>query len=231
MAQRVPVKRPDPVPDPEPVAVLIEAPLDADILADEFDAMLAVADELEESAAATISSPAVPASTPISIPRKSLLDLIGNTHSTPRISPLRQTVTRAHAWLNRHQLSVIASVVVIAVGMFGISYAWTRSTDLRRYDELKQVLARIDQQRRTPEPDFAPIRHQIERIIDEYPKALMREGAGRRNPVKQNLLFVSRDILPDMLKADLKTRTVAELHLASRLDDLGRALGRDKPRM
>ena len=81
-----------------------------------------------------------------------------------------------------------------------------RSADIQRYLELQRILKELNNQRSAPQPNFGPAQAMIERVLSEYPRKLLRDGASRRYPVRQKMLFIARDILPTMLKCDLKDR-------------------------
>lgn len=220
MAQRVPKPRPEPVPEAPPVEVIAE---ETDILGDDFENMLAMAEELAEAD----GSPAGSGQTSDMVfPRGSLVDLIGGIPiPEAKVHPTVALLRRAHSWIVHHRIVAVVAALVIIVGGSWSAYATGRSPDAQRHAEFQQILETLRQQRMKPHPDFTSVRGQIEKLMNEIPDVLLREGAGRRNPVKQELLFVSRDLLPEILKTDLKSESVAERHMASRLFEIGQALG------
>lgn len=220
MAQRVPIPRPEPEPEDPPVEVIAE---ETDILGDDFENMLAMAEELS---GADESPPGPGQASDMVFPRGSLVDLIGGIPiPEAKVHPAVALLRRTQAWVVHHKIVAVAAALVIIVGGSWSAYATGRSPDAQRYVEFQQILETIRQQRMKPQPDFNPVRAQIEKIMHEVPDVLLREGAGRRHPVKQELLFVSRDLLPEILKTDLKSESVAERHMASRLFEIGQALG------
>lgn len=241
MAERVPIARPDPVVATEEATVEeVSAYDEAAIPRTDLEEMLALADQLVESADVELSadfsrsgsqsSGADSAqSTAVGVfPTTPLLDLIGRSVGASRQQKARSAwvvVRGVQSWMIRHQLVSIAAAALIVIGGAWSAYAVGRSADVQRFHELHAVLDSIVEQRRSARPDFTPIQTRIRQIVHDYPDALLKEGASRRNPVKQNLLFVARDILPTMLKADLRTPTIAEKHMASRLTEIGQALG------
>lgn len=220
MAQRVPKPRPEPEPEVLPVEMIT---VEADIPGDDFDSMLAMAEEL---AGEGNGPPEFGHGSDTSFPTGSLVDLIGGIPAPePKIHPAVALLRRTHTWIVHHKIVAIAAALLVIVGGSWSAYATGRSPDLQRYVEFQQVLETLRQQRMRPQPDFVSVRGQIEKLMNEIPDVLLREGAGRQSPVKQELLFVSRDLLPEILKTDLKSESVAERHMASRLFEIGKALG------
>jgi hypothetical protein len=123
------------------------------------------------------------------------------------------------------------------VAVFGIAsllsgwwlFANHRSADNQRYLALNEILNEIRLQRGQAHADFRVTRLKIEAIIRDYPNQIGREGAGRNDMIKQNLLSASRDFLPAMMKTDLLHQTSEEQHLTASLDEVGRALGIPQP--
>jgi hypothetical protein len=223
MAERVPVPRKEEQPVPElPVEVPDEG------FGSELDDMFALAEQIsdENENSATIEDVHQSPSGPIyfTTPLTSLTQ--EPLASQPRKTFFAITVMRrAQNWIRTHKLISVVAAIVAVVGGGWTAHAIGRSADVQRFQELHQILVSIEHERVRPQPEFTAIRTQIERVIREYPDALMREGASRKNPVKQKFLFISRDILPGLLKADLKSRSIAEHHVIQELDDVGVALG------
>lgn len=224
MAQRVPVPRPEPPPVPD-LDLIPEADPVADLGLGDLDQMFALADEIASSR--TDADPSdesgIGADRPNDLPSRSLMDIVESAKpdSIPKIPFWRKTQT----WLVRNWFVFGAAAVLLIIGSSWSAYATSRSADLQRYTELQQVLKTIQQQRASDQPDFEPVKAQIERIVREYPEALAKEGAGLKNPIKKKLQVLALEILPKILKADLKSRSPAEKYMISRLNEVGEALG------
>jgi len=219
MAQRVPIPRPEPEPE-----LAVEVPTEeGDILGDDFDNMLAMAEELADADDGPVG---IGSSSGTTFPMGSLVDLIGGIPTPePKVHFAVAMLRRTHSWVLHHKIISVAAALAIIIGGSWSAYATGRSPDAQRYVEFQQILESIRAQRLKAQPDFVSVRARIEKVMQEIPDVLLREGAGRRNPVKQELLFVSRDLLPEILKTDLKSESVAERHMASRLFEIGQALG------
>ena len=231
MAQRIPIPRPEPPPE------IVEAELPVEDQQGDFgsdlDEMFAVAEQIVEEDNSLESAGVGAAGVNISMGSRSgwatpnfMASLLRSSEPKPQKRSLARTVSlRLRHWVQTHKLlSVVAGVMVI-VGGGWTAQAFSRSSDLLRYQELQKILVSIEQQRSSPQPEFAGVRAEIGRIIREYPDALIREGASRRLPVKQKFLHLSRDLFPDLLKSDMKSRSVAERHVMAELDEVGVALG------
>lgn len=218
MAQRVPVPRPEPPPPELPVEVVSAEDAISD---DDFEGMLALADKITDE-----DDVGPGGDSEYTFPRGSLVDLIGGIPDRPVEVPFRiAMMRRTREWVLRHKVIAIASAVMMVIGGGWSAFGVSQPPDARRYAEFQQILESIRQQRARPTPDFSEVRTRMDRIARDYPDILLREGAGRHQPVKQTMLFVTRDILPEMLKTDLTKESIAERHLASRLYEIGQELG------
>jgi hypothetical protein len=117
-----------------------------------------------------------------------------------------------------------AVAVLLVVGWFAMPKS--RGADIKRYQALKQILDEI-QTKRTSPGELASLQEKLgttaKRILAE-----VKDKASRDEPVKQSLLWASRDEVPRMIQAGFTVESPAEKSFAARLKEAAYDLGLEK---
>ncbi len=117
-----------------------------------------------------------------------------------------------------------AVAVLLAIGWFAMPKS--RGADIKRYQALKQILDEIQTKRSSP-ADIAALQKQLGETAKKI-FAEVKDKAGRDEPVKQSLLWATRDEVPRMIQAGFTIESPAEKSFAARLKEAAYDLGLEK---
>ena len=98
-----------------------------------------------------------------------------------------------------------------------------RSADIRRYQELKQLLTEVRAKREAKATDFSDVQNKAKKLATEMTAALKAQRTAGQ-PAKQHLLWAVRDELPRMMKEDPSVETQQEKNFSDRLSNAARYL-------
>jgi hypothetical protein len=114
--------------------------------------------------------------------------------------------------------------VLLIVGWFAMPKS--RGADIKRYQALKQILDEIQTKRSSP-ADIAALQKQLGETAKKI-FAEVKDKAGRDEPVKQSLLWATRDEVPRMIQAGFAVESPSEKTFAARLKEAAYDLGLEK---
>ncbi|MDB5345078.1 MAG: hypothetical protein JWP89_3455 [Schlesneria sp.] len=117
-----------------------------------------------------------------------------------------------------------AVAVLLVVGWFVMPAS--RGADIKRYQALKQILDEIQTKRSNP-GELTSLQEKLGTTAKKI-LAEVKDKAGRDEPVKQSLLWATRDEVPRMIQAGFTVESPAEISFAARLKEAAYNLGLEK---
>lgn len=124
------------------------------------------------------------------------------------------------------QPKILGAAVAVLLVVGWVAMPKSRGADIKRYQALKQIHDQI-QTKRTSPGELASLQEKLSATAKKI-LAEVKDKASRDEPVKQSLLWATRDEVPRMIQAGFTVESPAEKSFAARLKEAAYELGLEK---
>jgi hypothetical protein len=124
------------------------------------------------------------------------------------------------------QPKILGAAVAVLLVVGWVAMPKSRGADIKRYQALKQIHDEIQTKRSSP-GELASLQEKLGTTAKKI-LAEVKDKASRDEPVKQSLLWATRDEVPRMIQAGFAVESPAEKSFAARLKEAAYDLGLEK---